>query len=144
MPSATVLCRATAFDDAGGFPDLWPGDDWVLFERMHRRGCAVRKLRRAITQHLHPRGWREFFAHQYRLGSTSAQARSMTHMTGGAFVRHPYLAPLLFVGRAARAALWLARHRPREIPLFIALLPLYVAGLGTWTAGFTASALRRA
>jgi GT2 family glycosyltransferase len=143
LPSTTLLCRADAFDDAGGFEDMWPGEDWVLSERLREASCSVRRVDEAHTYHLHPSGWGRLLAHQYRLGTTSARARALTGMDGVAFVRHPSLAPLLLVGRFVRGLLWFCRYRPRELPLFVIALPLYVAGLAVWTLGFTAGALAR-
>jgi glycosyltransferase involved in cell wall biosynthesis len=135
--SATLLCDPDAFDAAGGFPDMWPGEDLVLCERLGRDGRTILRIDEAVTIHLHPGGWRPFLEHQYRLGRTSAVARAMTRMSGAGFVQQRWLTALLPVGRAVRAAVWLARHEPRGLPLFILALPLYVAGLMSWTVGFS-------
>ena len=108
-----------------------------MCERLGRDGHTILRLDEAETVHLHPAGWRPFLEHQYRLGRTSAVARAMTRMSGGGFVRRRWLTALLPVGRAARAVVWLARHEARRLPLFILALPLYVAGLMSWTVGFS-------
>lgn len=77
------------------------------------------------------------FGHQYRLGYTSALARLETGMRGAIMVRIPLLAPLLLPARAARALLWFTTHGLRELPAFVLALPLFLAGLTAWTAGFT-------
>jgi GT2 family glycosyltransferase len=135
--SATLLCDPDAFDAVGGFPDMWPGEDLVLCERLVRNDCTVLRLDEAVTVHLHPAGWRPFLEHQYRLGRTSAVARAMTRMRGEGFVRRCWLVPLLPVARCVRGLVWLLRHEPRRLPLFILILPLYLAGLMSWTVGFS-------
>ena len=57
-------------------------------------------------------------------------------MKGSVFVGRTWLLPVLMFGRALRAVLWLARFRPRELPRFAALFPLYLSGLGAWILGF--------
>ena len=137
VPSAALLVRARAFDLAGGFPDMWPGEDLVFCSRLLAGGGRLGRTDRAVATHLHPGGLAAYVAHQYRLGTTSARARTMTAaMRGRAFAEHRWLTPLLFFGRAGRAAAWLVRFRPRELPRFAALLPLYLTGLAAWTAGF--------
>lgn len=143
VPSAALLVRADALDRAGGFPDLYPGEDWVLCARLRELGLTVRRLDTVVVDHVHPPGWGRMFAHQYRLGLTSALARTMAALPGAAFARRPVLVPLLFAGRLGRGTLWMLTNRPRELPLFILLFPLYVAALATWTAGFAAGASRR-
>ncbi len=142
VPSATLLCTAAAFDAVGGFPDMWPGEDWVLCERLRRQGCCVVREPSAVTYHAPRPGLKRFFTHQFRLGATSARARAATGMTGVWFVRHPWSAVVLFLGRMARALAWLLRYRPLHLPLFIFLFPLYVAGLASWTMGFAIASRR--
>jgi hypothetical protein len=95
------------------------------------------KIASATAAHLHPPGVGAMLGHQWRLGATSARARAMVgDMPGRAFVGRLWLAPALFLGRMARALLWLAAHRPRELVRFAAVSPLYVLALGSWTLGF--------
>jgi GT2 family glycosyltransferase len=139
-PTATMLCRADAFDTVGGFPDMWPGEDLVFCWRLARAGLRVSRVSDATTRHLHPPGASALVRHQYRLGRTSARARLMTDMPGAAWARYPPLAALLLPARLGRAAIWLLRHRARSVPVSILLLPLYLAGLSAWTLGFVAEA----
>jgi len=135
-PSATLLCRASVFDAVGGFPDMWPGEDLVFCARMLRSGFRVRRLDGAVTVHHHPPGIGVMLRHQFVLGRTSAQARRSEAIEGAAGATSPAWVPLLFAGRAVRAVRWLARYHATEIPRFVALSPLYLAGLATWCAGF--------
>jgi cellulose synthase/poly-beta-1,6-N-acetylglucosamine synthase-like glycosyltransferase len=141
-PSATFLCRAEAFDDAGGFPDMWPGEDWVFCARLRKQQCRIDRDCAAITYHAPPRSLRRFVSHQRRLGMTSAQARAQTGLPGAWFVRHPTAVPALFFGRLARGFAWILRYRPLEAWLCLLCLPLYVAGLVSWTAGFAVASFR--
>jgi len=140
VPSATIACRCVELDRVGGFPDMWPGEDWVVCERLHGAGAKVGRVEGAVTDHDHPHGWRELFAHQYRLGRTSAQARAITGMRGYVFAKHPWLSLALLAGRAWRGVAWVLRNRPVEIFPLVALFPAYVAGLATWTLGFAGAA----
>lgn len=135
-PSTTMLCRTGALDAAGGFPDLWPGEDLVLAHRLRARGHRIVLSDAVQTYHRHPRGVGEMLAHQRRLGRTAAVARSLTGMHGAAFVRRRYLVPLLFPARLVRALVWFARSSLRELLAMLALLPLYLMGLAAWTIGF--------
>lgn len=135
-PSATLLCRASAFDAVGGFPDMWPGEDLVFCARMLRSGFRVRRLDGAVTVHRHPPGVIVMLRHQFVLGRTSAQARRSEAIVGVAGAASVAWVPLLFAGRAARAVRWLVRYHAADIPRFVALSPLYLAGLATWCAGF--------
>jgi GT2 family glycosyltransferase len=138
VPSATFLCRTSAFDAVGGFPDLWPGEDLVLCSRLLRAGFRVRRVDAAVTLHRHPVGIAKLLRHQYALGSTSARARRMTKLDGEFFARHQAAVPLLFAGRSTRMLRWLYRHRRREIVRGCLASPLYAAGLSAWCAGFVA------
>ena len=136
-PSTTMLCRASALDRSGGFPDLWPGEDLVLAHRMRARGDAVVLSETVRTHHRHPDGFGEMLAHQRRLGRTAAVARALTGMHGDAFVRRRYLVPLLLPARLLRGLAWFARSSMRDLLAAVALLPLYVIALGAWTLGFS-------
>lgn len=136
MPSATMLCRAVAFDAVDGFPDMWPGEDLVFCARLLRAGFRVRRLDAAVTVHHHPPGIVAMLRHQLELGRTSAHARRIEEMDGVRYAKSAAVAPLLFAGRTLRAIRWLARYHPRDIPRFVALSPLYFAGLAAWCSGF--------
>jgi GT2 family glycosyltransferase len=136
MPSATMLCRAAAFDAIEGFPDMWPGEDLVLCARLLRGGFRVRRLDAAVTVHHHPPGIAAMLRHQLELGRTSARARRIEKMDGRHYASSVAAAPLLFAGRALRAVRWLVRYHPRDIPRFVVLAPLYFAGLAAWCSGF--------
>lgn len=136
MPSATILCRAAAFDAVDGFPDMWPGEDLVFCSRLLRAGFRLRRLDAAVTVHHHPPGIVAMLRHQLELGRTSARARQIEEMDGARYVKSAAVAPLLFAGRTLRAVRWLARYHPRDIPRFVALSPLYFAGLAAWCSGF--------
>jgi GT2 family glycosyltransferase len=138
VPSATFLCRTSAFDAVGGFPDLWPGEDLVLCSRLLRAGFRVRRVDAAVTLHRHPVGIANLLKHQYELGATSARARRMTKLDGQFFARHGTTAPLLFAGRSMRMLRWLYRHRRSELARGCVASPLYAAGLSAWCAGFVA------
>jgi GT2 family glycosyltransferase len=140
VPSAALLVRAAAYDRAGGFPDMWPGEDLVFCRALEATGGRLGKVDGARARHLHPGGLGAFLAHQYRLGATSARARLLAAgMRGSAFARHRWLAPLLFFGRAVRGVAWVVRFRRRELWRLAALSPLYAAGLGAWTVGFASA-----
>jgi glycosyltransferase involved in cell wall biosynthesis len=136
VPSATILCRASAFDAVGGFPDMWPGEDMVFCSRMLRQGFRVRRVDDAVTVHHHPPGVQTMLRHQFALGQTSALARRIEPFDDSVYAWPVAAAPLLFAGRTFRALRWLVRHHRRDIPRFIALSPLYFAGLAAWCSGF--------
>lgn len=136
VPSTALLCRTAAFDRAGGFPDMWPGEDLIFCHRMVADGSRLGFAGAALAYHHHPQGWAAMLRHQFRLGNTSARARLSTGMKGVAFVRHRLLVPLLVVGRALRALQWFVFLRPRELAGFILLSPFYMVALVVWGAGF--------
>ena len=142
LPSAAFLCRADVYDRAGGFPDLWPGEDLVLCGRLRAAGARLAKIDSAVARHLHPDGLGTFLAHQRRLGATSARARLEVDMPGRVFVARPWLVPLLVAARAGRGVAWVARYRRRELGRFAALAPIYLAGLASWGLGFASAAVR--
>ena len=57
-------------------------------------------------------------------------------MDGARYATSVAAVPLLFVGRALRALRWIVRYHPRDIPRFVVLVPLYLAGLAVWCGGF--------
>lgn len=136
VPSATLLCRKQGFAEAGGFPDLWPGEDLVFCRRLHSAGRIVRRVDDARTYHVHPEGWCLLLRHQYRLGRTSALARRLVDLHGSWLVRYRWLAPLLVLARAARGGVWVARFHPRDLVWLFGVLPAYLVALTVWTAGF--------
>jgi len=136
VPSATILCRAAAFDAVGGFPDMWPGEDLIFCARLLRSGFRVRRVDDAVTVHHHPPGVVAMLRHQFVLGRTSARARRSEAMDDSRYATSVAVVPLLFAGRALRALRWLARYHRRDLPRFVALSPLYLVGLAVWCAGF--------
>jgi cellulose synthase/poly-beta-1,6-N-acetylglucosamine synthase-like glycosyltransferase len=137
VPSTALLCRTEDFDRAGGFPDLWPGEDLVLGHRMRSLGMRTARSRDVTCVHTHPDGLVEMLRHQWRLGRTAAAARRMAPMHGSVFAHVPWLAPLLFPARLARLAAWQLREGRGEAAWTLLLLPLVVAGLASWTCAFT-------
>jgi hypothetical protein len=143
-PSTTMLCRAKAFDRAGGFPDLWPGEDLVFATRLRDSGERVVRSARVRSRHLHPSGVGEMLRHQHRLGRTASVARRMASMHGEVFARNRALAVLLLPGRALRLALWQLGEGAGAAFGALALSPLLLAGLVAWTAGFVSASGREA
>ncbi len=135
-PSAVLLCRAEAFDRAGGFPDMWPGEDLVFCHRLVRRGGCVGLSASVVARHCHPPGWKRLLLHQVRLGETSARARRMTGMKGEWFSRSRLRAPCLGGARLFRSLAWVLRRRPAHLPRLLVLLAPLSAALGCWTLGF--------
>ncbi|HXC52787.1 MAG TPA: glycosyltransferase family A protein [Candidatus Limnocylindrales bacterium] len=137
-PSTVMLCRTHAFDSAGGFPDLWPGEDLVFTQALRDGGGVVRRTSDVAAVHDHPRGVLAMLRHQWRLGRTAAIARRMRPMPGSALAKSALLAPLLFPARTIRIALWQFREGPAPLAWTLALSPLLLAGLAVWTSAFTA------
>ncbi len=140
-PSATFLCRMEIFDEVGGFPAMWPGEDLVFFSKLAAAGHEFAVEGNAVCVHTHPGGWGRMFRHQYRLGATSALARRLAVAPGKVFVEIPWLSPLLLFGRAWRGLRWFVRYRRLELPLLLAVSPLYIIALGVWTFGFSRAAV---
>ncbi len=135
-PSAVLLCRAEAFDRAGGCPDMWPGEDLVFCHRLARRGGRVGLSASVVARHCHPPGWKTLLLHQVRLGETSAEARRMTGMKGESFSRSLLWAPCLGGARLLRSLVWVLRRRPAHVLRLVFLLGPLFAALGCWTLGF--------
>jgi hypothetical protein len=142
-PSTTMLCRAQAFDRAGGFPDLWPGEDLVFAKRLREQGEGVVRSAGVRSRHLHPAGIGEMLRHQHRLGRTASIARRMAPMHGDAFAKSRALAVLLLPGRALRLARWQVGEGVRAAFAALVLSPLLLAGLVAWTAGFVSASGRQ-
>jgi glycosyltransferase involved in cell wall biosynthesis len=136
IPSATLLCRAAAFDAAGGFPDLWPGEDLVFAARLERTGHRVARIANAITVHRHPPGFAAMVRHQFALGLTSARARRMEPMAGSRWAYRPWAVPLLFMGRFGRMIGWAARTSQLGKAASPRHLGAYLTGLTAWCMGF--------
>jgi GT2 family glycosyltransferase len=143
-PSTTLLCRAEAFDRAGGFPDLWPGEDLVFCKRLRDLGDVVVRSTRVESLHRHPPGVAEMLRHQHRLGRTAALARRMASMHGERFTRSRALALLLLPGRSLRIARWQLGEGAGPAIDALSLSPLLLAGLTGWTAGFVSASGARA
>lgn len=138
-PSTAMLCRAEAFDRAGGFPDFWPGEDLVFSQALRDAGALVLRSDDVVAVHRHPPGLREMLAHQRRLGFTAAVARLTRPMPGSSFARSPWRALLLLPARTLRIAAWQVGEGLRASLWALALSPLVFAGLIAWTAGFVAA-----
>lgn len=139
-PSTTMLCRADAFDDIGGFPDLWPGEDLVFAQALRDRGERVSLSTNVTTEHRHPEGVAEMLRHQYRLGRTAAIARGNGSIRGAFFTRHRWAAALLLPGRIVRIVAWQAKEGAPALLWTTLLSPLLLAGLAVWTVGFVVGA----
>lgn len=135
-PSTAMLCRRDAFERAGGFPDLWPGEDLVFSQALRDQGGLVLRSDDVVVLHRHPRGVLEMMRHQKRLGSTAAVARLARAMPGSDFTRSPWLAMLLMPARTIRIAAWQAGEGSAAIAWTLLLAPLLLAGLLLWTTGF--------
>lgn len=147
-PSTVLLCKAVAFDDAGGFPDLWPGDDLVFAGRLlaspRRPRWTLAKTAAVTALHRHPPGLAEAFAHQRRLGFTAAVARGLVDLEGSALLSRRWLIPLLLPARIARLLRWQWREGRAALAETLLLLPLAVAALAVWTYGFLAGSAQAA
>lgn len=141
-PSTTMLCRADAFDEAGGFPDLWPGEDLVFSHSVRDAGGLAVRSDEVSCFHDHPAGLRTMGRHQFRLGFTAAVARRCVRMPGSGLARRPWRAALLLPGRSLRILAWQAGEGAAAMAWTLALSPLLFAGLLAWTTGFVASAAR--
>lgn len=139
--TTTMLVAASAFDQVGGFPDLWPGEDLVFAQALRDAGETVVRSDVVETLHRHPRGVFEMLRHQHRLGFTAARARLSSPMPGSSFAERPWLAPALLPARLARLLLWQAGEGLTAVAWTLALAPLLVAGLLVWTAAFFLGAL---
>ncbi len=142
-PSTAMLCRREAFERAGGFPDLWPGEDLVFSQALRDLGERVERSTHVTVLHQHPDGVPGMLRHQLRLGRTAAIARRLRAMPGSAIARRAWLVPLLLPARLLRLAAWQAREGSSALLQAAALSPLLVAGLAAWTAGFVAGAASR-
>ena len=139
-PSTAMMCRADAFDGAGGFPDLWPGEDLVFSQALRDLGELVQRSDEVAVVHRHPRGVGEMLRHQRRLGLTAAIARRSRRMPGSAFARNRWRAALLLPARGVRIAAWQAREGGAALGWALLLSPLLAGGLVAWTFGFIAGA----
>jgi glycosyltransferase involved in cell wall biosynthesis len=142
LASAALLCRADAFDRAGGFPDAWPGEDTALLHSLRAAGGRARLVPSARARHRHPAGLARALRHQWLLGAGSARARLSADMPGSRFARNPLLGLLLFPGRVGRGLAWFLRYRRSELALFLIAGPLYICGIAAWTIGFVATSWR--
>lgn len=142
-PSTVMMCRTGAFDRAGGFPDMWPGEDLVFTQSLRDLGERVDRSNDVRAVHLHPAGFARMLRHQLRLGTTAAIARRTRLMRGSGFARNPWRAALLLPARMVRIAAWQAREGRAAFAWTLLLSPLLLAGLATWTAGFVSASSRR-
>ncbi|MFN2377329.1 MAG: glycosyltransferase family 2 protein [Candidatus Binatia bacterium] len=142
-PSTTMLCRADAFDEVGGFPDLWPGEDLVFSQSLRDSGRIVARSDEVSTFHDHPPGLGAMLRHQFRLGFTAAVARRRRAMPGSGLAHRPWRATLLLPGRALRILAWQAGEGASALAWTLLLSPLLGAGLLAWTTGFVSSAAAR-
>lgn len=131
--SCNVLVRRSAFEQASGFAeDIFPGEDTVLTFPFGARG-RLAFAPSARVRHLNRRRFRDYLAHQRRLGVAFFHVCSRVefpHRTMG----RPRFAPLATAFRLAALGRRVAPH-PRHAAAAVALLPILIAGVAAWGTG---------
>lgn len=140
LPSTCLLVRTTAFEAAGGFVDLWPGEDLVFAQALSDLGLPSALEPKAISYHLHPEGLTPMLRHQWRLGATSATARLTIVMPGTWWAQHGYVSALLLPARSLRLLGWAVRSGVSTFIGVLLLAPLWFLALAAWTLGFVSVA----
>ena len=138
LATCNASFRRDVFERHGGFPaDLWPSEDHLFCHRLARAGERLLFDSSIRVRHLFRPRLSEFLRHQRRLGAASARARLAADLPHAWLVGHPlrHATPLLRL--AAIEGRLLARD-PRSFARLNLLLPLALAGLVAWGAGFGA------
>lgn len=136
LPSACLACGRDAFLRSGGYPATRAAEDWRLHWRLWRAGERLRFDPRLRVDHATPAGWVALARYSWLLGRSSGAARCEEGLPGQAFVRRPWLAALLPLGRTVRAFAWCARYHRRELGFLLLAWPAYLALAGVWAHGF--------
>jgi glycosyltransferase involved in cell wall biosynthesis len=135
--SCNLLLRRTTLEDAGGFAeDVFPGEDTILTVPLAAAG-RLEFAPQARVQHSNQTNLRRFLTHQHRLGRSFAQVCARSDFPHRSLGR-PLLAPIAGPFRVLALARRLIA-RPRQALTAIALLPLLLVGLASWTAGLASS-----
>ena len=135
-PGANMVLRRSEFLDHGGFrEDLLAGEDGDLVARLAASGVAFRLAPSARADHAFPGGARHSLKRLSELGRAAASLRKTRELPGSSFVRHPLLILALPLVRMSQMAIRLIFERG-PILHFLALSPLIVVGLSSWSYGF--------
>ena len=112
VPSAALVVRAAAFDDAAFDPDLRCAEDVDLVWRLHDAGWRVRYDPSVVVHHDEPATWPAFLGRHHRYGTAAAPLA----------VRHPGRAVHIVIAPlpTAAAGLLLSR-RPRSAAILISI-----------------------
>jgi hypothetical protein len=137
VPHCNVCFRRQALPGGAPFPAVRPcAEDLTFNHLLTTRGATMYFDPTIVVRHLNRTRLREFVAHQRELGAGSAVARRLVPLAGGVFVRHPALTVFLPAVRLIGTLARVTRRHPRELPMFLALLPLLLRGYVAWTRGF--------
>jgi len=123
------------------FPDCGRGGSRVLHPLL-RAGFRVRTARLAVTVHHHPPGIRRHAAPQLASVGRPRERGESRRWMGCITTSSVAAAPLLFRGRTLRVVRVAPLATIPRHPAFVALSPLYFAGLAAWCSGSDAESPR--
>ena len=110
----TMILERKSFAEAGGYEELgqFYAEDFVLGNRLAKRGFGVQMSNHVIRLMVPPQRWRESFRNQLRWMKSTRRSRPAGHLGTGLTFAMPYVllgaAWGLLSGHAVMALLWIA------------------------------------
>ena len=135
-----LLLAKETFEQVGGFPDIYPGEDTVLSVPFAARGTLAFAPGARVT-HINRVGCRAVLAHQMQLGASWVDVCARVSLPGARLAK-PRLAPLAAGGRLLAIAR-LLRSDPPAGRLVLRHAPLLAAGIVAWSLGVAQYSRRR-
>lgn len=136
LPSACLATTRAAWERAGGFPATRASEDWLFNWTLWQARTPMEFDPRLLVRHHTKAGWGDLFGYAGVLGHASGAARREGALPGQAFVRHPWLAILLPMGRTWRLLAWAVRHSPGTLAWLLWAWPAYLAICSRWAFWF--------
>jgi glycosyltransferase involved in cell wall biosynthesis len=137
VPSVTMFCDRKLFERFGGFPAIRAAED-VMFCLTVNKTAPVWFIPEIRVYHIFREDLKSFLNNQVLLGKYIIIYRRLHEKN---VFYYKGLWPLIFLPGFILIKLWRITRRilnsnPRLMKKFIRSLPMFLVGLGAWTAGF--------
>lgn len=141
IPTCNISYKRKIFEEHGLFQGrYYPQEDLVYNHALSTRGEKILFDPAIQVHHHHRTGWKDFLAHQRRIGKVTARVLKEIDLEGSFLPRHPLLAggllPFLPAVKFLRTLAVFLRHQPGTVLRHPGAALLFGVGLANWGLGF--------
>lgn len=135
LVTANVSYKKQVFHDDQFREDIWPGEDRIFNYRASAKYSCCLDTSLTVA-HVNRSTFREYFHHQYRLGSAAAAARKDVELAGSILLRRPVMVFLVPFYRTGALIVRTVRDSPRLVARAALTAPITFVGAVVWAKAF--------